>query len=38
MNEINEVICRYTIGDGEKIIVDTKKSSGVYLVDKVSGK
>lgn len=37
MNKIHEIICRHTIGDGEKTIIDPKKSKGVYLVDKISG-
>lgn len=38
MTKIHETICKYTIGDGEKLIVDTKKSKGVYLVDNGTGK
>lgn len=38
MTKIHEIICKYTIGDGEKLIIDTKKSKGVYLVDSSTGK
>ena len=38
MTTPHEIICKYTIGDGDKILIDTKLSKGVYLVDKVSGK
>jgi len=37
MDRVHEIICKYTVGDGEKVVIDPKRSAGVYLVDKISG-
>ena len=30
---VHEIICNHTIGDGEKIVIDFERSEGVHLVD-----
>jgi len=35
---IHQVVSKYTIGDGEDIVIDSSRSHGSYLVDKLTGK
>lgn len=37
MTEVHEIVCKHTIGDGEKIVIDPHKSFGAYLIDQISG-
>jgi L-lysine 6-transaminase len=38
MSMVHDILCKHTIGDGEKIVIDPVKSNGVYLVDLIDGK
>lgn len=35
--QVHDIMSSHTIGDGEPIVIDHRKSSGVYLVDAVTG-
>ena len=36
--QVHDIMSSHTIGDGEPIVIDHRKSSGVYLVDAITGR